>query len=87
MNRETASQRHYRKFQEGIQPGESVYITFISVSPKQSNSRNHVEHVRKFTILPHEFTVADGELTPTLKIKRRVVKDHFVENIEAMYEE
>lgn len=44
-----------------------------------------VENVRKFTILPRNFSVEDGELTPTLKIKRRVVNDHFSEEIEAMY--
>jgi long-chain acyl-CoA synthetase len=44
-----------------------------------------VENVRKFTILPRNFTVDDGELTPTLKIKRRIVNEHFSEYIEAMY--
>ncbi len=44
-----------------------------------------VENVRKFTILPRNFTVEDGELTPTLKIKRRVVNEHFSEYIEEMY--
>lgn len=44
-----------------------------------------VENVRKFTILPRNFTVEDGELTPTLKIKRRIIDDHFAEEIEAMY--
>jgi long-chain acyl-CoA synthetase len=45
-----------------------------------------VENVRKFSILPRNFTVEDGELTPTLKIKRRIVNEHFSEDIEAMYE-
>ncbi len=44
-----------------------------------------VEHVRKFTILPRDFSVDEGELTPTLKIKRRIVHDHFADEIEAMY--
>jgi long-chain acyl-CoA synthetase len=44
-----------------------------------------VENIRKFTILPRNFTVEDGELTPTLKIKRRVVNEHFAEDIEGMY--
>jgi long-chain acyl-CoA synthetase len=46
-----------------------------------------VEQVRKFHILPRDFTVEDGELTPTLKIKRRVINEHFGDEIEAMYEE
>ncbi len=44
-----------------------------------------VENVRKFTILPRNFTVEDGELTPTLKIKRRIINDHFSDQIEGMY--
>jgi long-chain acyl-CoA synthetase len=44
-----------------------------------------VENIRKFTILPRSFTVDDGELTPTLKIKRRVVDEHFSQEIDAMY--
>ena len=46
-----------------------------------------VEHVRKFTLLDRDFSVEQGELTPTLKIKRRIVNDHFAEQIEAMYAE
>lgn len=45
-----------------------------------------VENIRKFRILPRSFTVEDGELTPTLKIKRRVVNEHFSDQIESMYE-
>jgi long-chain acyl-CoA synthetase len=46
-----------------------------------------VEQVKKFTILPRELSMAEGELTPTLKVKRTVVRDHFAAEIEAMYTE
>jgi long-chain acyl-CoA synthetase len=46
-----------------------------------------VEHVRGFKVLPRDFTVEDGELTPTLKIKRRIVNQNFSDEIEALYEE
>lgn len=46
-----------------------------------------VEHVRGFTIIPRQFTVEDGELTPTLKIKRRIIDKNFKDRIEAMYSE
>ncbi len=46
-----------------------------------------VEQIKKFTILKRNFTVEDGELTPTLKVKRAKVSDHFAEDIEAMYDE
>jgi hypothetical protein len=35
------------------------------------------EQIKKFTILPRDFTMADDEVTPTLKLKRRVAQDHF----------
>ncbi|MEM7116189.1 MAG: long-chain fatty acid--CoA ligase [Chloroflexota bacterium] len=44
-----------------------------------------VEQVRKFTILPRQFTVEDGELTPTQKIKRRIIDKNWEEEIEGMY--
>lgn len=46
-----------------------------------------VATIKKFTILPRRLTIEDGELTPTLKIKRRVVNENFAREIEAMYAE
>jgi long-chain acyl-CoA synthetase len=46
-----------------------------------------VEQVKKFRILPRPFGVDTGELTPTLKVKRRVVAEKFGHEIEAMYAE
>ena len=46
-----------------------------------------VEQIKKFTILTRNFSVEDGELTPTLKVKRAKVNDHFADEIEAMYSE
>ncbi|MFW6067839.1 MAG: AMP-dependent synthetase/ligase [Myxococcota bacterium] len=46
-----------------------------------------VEQVKKFTILERNLTIEDGELTPTLKVKRNVVSQHFEPEIEAMYAE
>ena len=44
-----------------------------------------VEGVKKFCVLRRNFTIEDGELTPTLKVKRKVVYEHFAPEIEAMY--
>ena len=44
-----------------------------------------VEHIRKFTILPRNFNEESGELTPTSKIKRRVINENYADEIEAMY--
>lgn len=45
-----------------------------------------VEQVRKFTLLPKPFTVEDGVMTPTLKLKRKVICDLHLDEIESMYE-
>jgi len=45
-----------------------------------------VEHVRKFSILPRELDQDNGELTPTMKIKRRIVYENWAEIIDGMYD-
>jgi long-chain acyl-CoA synthetase len=44
-----------------------------------------VEQVKKFAILPVPFGIDSGELTPTMKIKRKVVAQKYAREIEAMY--
>ncbi len=46
---------------------------------------SQVEGVKRFTILPVEWTAESAELTPTLKLKRRVVSDKYARQIEDMY--
>lgn len=43
------------------------------------------ETIKKFTIIPRKFTDQQGELTPLLKIKTRIVLDHFANEVEEMY--
>ena len=43
------------------------------------------ENIRKFELLPIDFTIEGGELTPTQKIKRRIVNDKYSKEIEGMY--
>ncbi len=54
---------------------------------KQLNERlNRWETVKKFTILPRDLSIESGELTPSLKVKRKVVETTYSADIEKMYE-
>lgn len=46
---------------------------------------NHVEQVKKFELLPHEWTVDTGEMTPKLSLKRKVVMEKYREAVERIY--
>jgi long-chain acyl-CoA synthetase len=50
-----------------------------------SNDLAQYEKIKKITLLPHEFTIDAGELTPTLKVKRRVVEAKYKDLIDRMY--
>jgi long-chain acyl-CoA synthetase len=47
----------------------------------------HYEQVRAFAILPRDFSADEGEITPTLKLKRRLCEEHFAAEIESLYAE
>jgi long-chain acyl-CoA synthetase len=44
------------------------------------------EQIKRFTILPRDFSADLGEVTPTLKLKRRVCEKHFADEIDALYQ-
>lgn len=46
---------------------------------------SHPEQVKKFALLPHEWTIDSGEMTPTLKLKRKVIEQKYAAEIEGMY--
>jgi long-chain acyl-CoA synthetase len=50
-----------------------------------NRDRVRVEQIKRFAVLPRDFSQEEGELTPTLKLRRRVVQDHFADEIERLY--
>ena len=54
---------------------------------KLNNQFSNPEQLKKFSILPRDFTIDDGELTPTLKIRRKQINENWSETIESMYQE
>jgi long-chain acyl-CoA synthetase len=62
-------------------------VADIDAAVKQANQTvSNAESIRKFRILPVDFTEDTGELTPTLKVKRKVVAEKFASDIEAIYD-
>jgi long-chain acyl-CoA synthetase len=50
-----------------------------------NNGRSRFEQIKRFRILPRDFSLEQDELTPTLKIRRKVILEHFAEDVEALY--
>jgi long-chain acyl-CoA synthetase len=47
--------------------------------------RSRYEQIKRFEVLPRDFSADEGEVTPTLKLRRRVVQEHFADVIERLY--
>lgn len=65
---------------------KKVEDLFEKVILKYMKPFSRVEQIRKFRVLPQEWSQQTGELAPTLKIKRQVITDKFSDEIESMYE-
>src|SRR3989440_5793267 len=50
-----------------------------------NSDRTRVEQIKRFVILPRDFSQEEGEVTPTLKLRRRVIHEHFADEIERLY--
>ena len=48
--------------------------------------RSRFEQIKRFALLPRDFSAADDELTPTLKLKRRNVQANFATAIDELYD-
>ena len=69
---------------KGVAPeelGERVQAIVDEVNA----DRSRFEQIKRFTILPRDFSADDDEVTPTLKLKRRVCAEHFATEIESLY--
>jgi long-chain acyl-CoA synthetase len=63
-----------------------VKALYESVIAKFNPEFNHVEQVKKITLLPDEWSIESGELTPTGKMKRKVITEKYKKEIDQMYE-
>ena len=64
---------------------EDVRALFQSVVDDINGQLSQFEQVKRFALLPTEFTIASGELTPTMKVRRRVIENRWKIAIEELY--
>jgi len=62
-----------------------IQILFQQIVEKYNAYFSHIEQVKKFELLPNEWTIANGELSGTLKVKRKVIAQKYAEQIEKIY--
>ncbi|MCP4135577.1 MAG: long-chain fatty acid--CoA ligase [bacterium] len=62
-----------------------IFSLFEKLLADRSIDLNQVEKIKKFTLLTKEFSQETGEITPTMKVKRKFVQEKYASQIEAMY--
>ena len=65
---------------------EKVTALYKEIVEGFNQSFNHVEQVKKFELLPDEWTIDTGELTPKLSLKRKVVLEKYRDVINKIYQ-
>ena len=67
--------------------GEARVVELVSGIVEDVNrERSRFEQLKRFVVLPRDFEMEQGEVTPTLKLKRRVVLEHFAPEVESLYD-
>lgn len=64
-----------------------VMALYQEIVDSLNRDLSQYERVKKIALLPAEFSIATGELTPTLKVKRKVIEARWRERIEELYRE
>jgi len=70
---------------EKIIKNEKVVNLIKDTVERYNQNFNQVEQIKKFELLPYEWSVEGGELTPTLKLKRKVIMEKYKDAIERIY--
>ena len=65
--------------------GGDVEALVQSIVDEVNVQHSRFEQIKRFAILPRDFSADEGEITPTLKLKRSVVQQHFAAEIEGLY--
>ena len=64
---------------------DAVRAAVQSAVDAVNTDRSGFEQIKRFRVLPREFSIEEDEVTPTLKLRRKVILDHFAGEIDALY--
>jgi long-chain acyl-CoA synthetase len=65
--------------------GEDVDALVRGIVDEVNERRSRYEQIKRFEVLPRDFSAEEGEITPTLKVRRSIVQEHFSDAIERLY--
>jgi long-chain acyl-CoA synthetase len=84
-----------------IELGQERHLDYLDIEELVANQKVHelfeerirqlnsklpsYETIKKFALLPRDFSIEGGELTPTLKLRRKVIYEKYHERIDALY--
>jgi long-chain acyl-CoA synthetase len=80
------SRRNIKYDPAAILQNPEVLRLYRTTIEQYNGQFNHVEQVKKFELLPAEWSISGGELTPTLKLKRKVILEKYRDVIEKIYD-
>ena len=66
---------------------DDVVALYREIVDALNRELSQFERIKQFRLLPREFTIESGELTPTVKVRRRAVEQNWAAEIEEMYRE
>ncbi len=72
---------------EELMTRPDVLALYQEIIDALNRELSQFERIKRIALLPTEFTVESGELTPTLKVKRKVVEERWRDQIESLYKE
>ncbi len=71
---------------EDILKNHQVQQLYKSEVEHYNQQFNHVEQIKKFELLPHEWSVETGEMTPKLSLKRKVITEKYRDAVKRIYD-
>jgi len=82
-----AQERHKTLDPEALISDPDLQAELAASIERVNHELSHAEAIKRWRVLPHDFTIAQGELTPTLKIKRSVINRQYADVIAELYAE